>query len=140
MPKMSPGEYLTKILPELSYAPVAFTSAITGRNVYSTIDLAAELFKQSQYRVGTGRLNQALQEAVATVRPSARRRRKATKFFYATQVSTRPPTIVVFVNSPSLVTKSYERFLLNRFRESLPFDEIPIRLVFRGRRKRAPTP
>ena len=134
------GEYLTKILPELSYAPVAFTSAITGRNVYSTIDLAAELFKQSQYRVGTGRLNQALQEAVATVRPRARRRGKATKFFYATQVSTRPPTIVVFVNSPSLVTKSYERFLLNRFRESLPFDEIPIRLVFRARRKRAPTP
>jgi len=40
------------------------------------------------------------------------------------------------VNSPSLVTKDYERFLLNRFREQLPFSEIPIRLVFKARRER----
>jgi GTP-binding protein len=134
------GEYLSKLLPELSYAPVAFTSAVTGRNVYSTVDLAAELFKQSQLRVGTGQLNQALQEAVAGVKPPRKRGRKALKFFYATQVSTRPPTIVVFVNGTNLVTGSYERFLLNRLRESLPFDEIPIRLVFRARRGRVPMP
>jgi GTP-binding protein len=134
------GEYLSKLLPELNYAPVAFTSAVTGRNVYSTVDLAAELFKQSQLRVGTGQLNQALQEAVAGVKPPRKRGRKAPKFFYATQVSTRPPTIVVFVNGTNLVTGGYERFLLNRLRESLPFDEIPIRLVFRARRGRAPMP
>lgn len=130
------GEYLTKILPEVSYAPVAFTSAIAVRNTGSTLDLATELFKQSLTRVGTGRLNQALQTALAANMPSAKRGRRAPKFFYATQVSTRPPTIVVFVNSAALVTTNYERFLRNRFQETLPFGEIPIRLLFKSRRER----
>ncbi len=133
-------EYLTKVLPEVSYAPVAFTSAVTGRNTYSTIDLAASLFKQSCERVGTGRLNQALQQALAANTPGSKHGRKTPKFFYATQVSTRPPTIILFVNGPGLVTQNYERFLRNRFRETLPFSEIPIRLVFRSRRKRNSSP
>ncbi len=133
------GDYLTAILPQVSYAPVAFTSAVTGRNTYPTIDLATELFKQAQIRVGTGRLNQALQDALAASSPKTKRGRKSPKFFYATQVSTQPPTIVLFVNGTSLVTKDYERYLLRRFRESLPFGEIPIRLVFRARRVRSET-
>ncbi len=132
------GEYLTKILPEVRYAPVAFTSAVTGRNTYSTIDLATELFKQSQTRVGTGQLNQALREAVSAHQPRSKRGGKAPKLFYATQVSTQPPTIVLFVNVPGLVTTTYRRFLLNRFRETLPFGEIPIRLLLKGRRKGQP--
>ncbi len=129
------GTYLAKILPHVSYAPVAFTSASVGRNVQSTIDLATQLFKQSQVRVGTGQLNKALRDALAAHTPKTKRGRKSPKFYYATQVSTQPPTIVVFVNGPELVTRDYERFLLNRFRESLPFSEIPIRLLFRARRK-----
>ena len=128
------GEYLTKVIPEIDYAPVAFTSAWTGRNIDSTIDLAAELFKQSQMRVGTGQLNQVLQKALETNRPRTKRGHKPPKFFYATQVSIRPPTIAIFVNGPRLVTPDYERFLVNRLRESLPFAEIPIRLLFRARR------
>ena len=131
------GAYLGKVLPEVDYAPIAFTSAVTGRNIDSTIDLATELFKQSQMRVNTGQLNQILQDALASNAPRPKRGRRAPKMLYATQVSTRPPTIVVFVNRPSLVTPNYERFLLNRFRESLPFGEIPIRLFFRARREQA---
>jgi len=134
------GDYLTKLLPELDFAPVAFTSAATGRNIDSTLDLAAELFKQARTRVGTGRLNLALKQAMEANTPSSKRGRKAPKFYYATQVSTQPPTIIIFVNAPSLVTLNYQRFLLNRFRESLPFSEIPIQLAFRARRERTPTP
>ena len=101
----------------------------------STIDLATELFKQSRIRVGTGQLNQAFKNVLAIKTPPAKRGRKRAKFFYATQVSTQPPTIIVFVSGPSLVTQDYERFLLNRFREMLPFEEIPIRLVLRPRRR-----
>lgn len=128
------GDYLDKVLPEVDYAPVAFTSAINGRNLDATIDLATELFKQSRTRVGTGALNQALRQALAANTPRGKRGRKAPKLFYATQVSTQPPTIVIFVNSPELVATNYKRFLLNRFRETLPYDEIPIRLIFRARR------
>ena len=134
------GDYLSKVLPGVDFAPVAFTSAITGKNLDSTIDLAAELFKQSNMRVGTGQLNQVLHEAMQTNAPRPKRGRRVPKFFFATQVSVLPPTIVVFVNSPSLVTQTYQRFLLNRFRESLPFAEIPIRLIFRARRGSATAP
>jgi len=130
-------EYLAKCLPEIAFAPVSFTSAITGRNTFSTVDLAAALFKQSRLRVGTGRLNQALRNALAASSPRAKRGRKPPKFFYATQVSAQPPTIVIFVSAPESVRPDYERFLVNRFRETLPFGEIPIRLVLRARRERA---
>jgi len=132
------GEYLTKILPELDFAPVSFTSAVTGRNIDSTIDLAAALLKQAQTRIGTGPLNQALQDAVAAHAPPSKRGRPA-KFLYATQISAEPPTLVIFVNDPKRVIVDYERYLLNQFRERLPFEEVPIRLIFRGRRGRTPT-
>ena len=46
---------------------------------------------------------------------------------------TNPPTIVLVVNDPQLFTQNYERFLMNRFREELPYDEVPIRLIMRSR-------
>ena len=130
------GDYLDKVLTEIAFAPVVFTSALTGQNVDAAIDVANSLFKQSAVRVGTGQLNQALQAAVEEVPPHSRRGRKRAKFLYAAQVATRPPTIVLFVNDPSYVTTDYERYLLNRFRESLPYGEIPIRLWKRARRSR----
>lgn len=134
------GEYLTKLLPQLDFAPISFTSAETGRNIGSTIDLVASLYKQAQTRVGTGRLNAALENALSQNAPPTKRGKKRPKFYYATQIATKPPTIVVFVNSASCVTDGYRRFLMNRFRELLPFEEVPIRLIFRGRRASAPTP
>ncbi|MGB0714584.1 MAG: ribosome biogenesis GTPase Der [Phycisphaerae bacterium] len=128
------GEYLDKVLPELRYAPVAFTSANAGRNINSTIDLASQLFKQSRTRVSTGKLNQVITAAAAARQPKAKRGRTPPKMLYATQVATQPPTIVVFVNGAHLVTQNYQRFLMNQLRESLPFSEVPIRLVFRSRR------
>jgi GTP-binding protein len=132
------GDYLGKVFPSLDYAPVAFTSAKDGRNIDSAIDLAASLFKQSQTRVGTGVLNQALQDAVAAHPSPARKGGRAARFYYATQIAAQPPTILLFVNDPKRVELSYERYLLNRFRDSLPFGEVPIRLSYRARRERAP--
>ena len=60
---------------------------------------------------------------------------KLPKMFYATQVGIEPPTIVVFVNDPDLFGKDYDRFLQNRFREHLPFREVPLQIVFRRREK-----
>jgi GTP-binding protein len=129
------GDYLAKTMPNIAFAPVAFTSAISGRNIWSTLDLATELFKQANHRIGTGQLNQALNQAMEGHPPASKRGRKPMKFYYATQVAVNPPTIVVFVNAPQHVTGPFERFLLNRMRESLPINEIPIRLVFKARRE-----
>jgi hypothetical protein len=57
------------------------------------------------------------------------------RVYYATQPDVAPPTIVLFVNNPEMVSESYQRFMINRFRELLPYDEVPIKLVLRGRVK-----
>jgi len=53
------------------------------------------------------------------------------KFFYATQTGVMPPSFALFVNRPDLVHFTYERYLLNQFREKLALNEVPIRLKFR---------
>ncbi|MCH7813997.1 MAG: ribosome biogenesis GTPase Der [Planctomycetes bacterium] len=128
------GEYFNKTLPQLDYAPIVFVSAIDGHNVMAAVETAWSLYKQGQERVGTGRLNSVLAEVTALRGPTARRGRRSPKIYYGTQVSCSPPTVVMFVNNPALIDRNYERFLLNRLRECLPFGEIPIRLTFRARR------
>jgi GTP-binding protein len=130
------GDYLTKTLPELDYAPIVFTSAKDAHNTDAVIDTAWALFRQAQTRVGTGELNRVLEQALAGRGPSPKRGQRAPKVYYATQVGIQPPTIVCFVNHPSAIKQDYKRYLLNRMQESLPFEEVPIRLLFRPRRGR----
>lgn len=128
------GEYLLKTLPGLDYAPVAFTTATQSRNVQSVIDLASSLFKQARTRVTTGELNSAIEAATRENVPKAKHGVGNVKIYYGTQVATCPPTLVLFVNDPARVSDTYERFLLRRFRELLPFPEVPIRIMYRGHR------
>lgn len=128
------GDYLSKTLHGLDYAPIVFVSAKDNRNVSSAIDVASSLFKRYHMRVNTGRLNQVLQTVLSERGPSIKRGRGLFRIYYAAQVSTAPPTIVLFVNRPSRFTPEYERYLTNRMQAMLPFDEIPIRFVVRPRR------
>jgi GTP-binding protein len=124
--------YLREEMPGLSYAPIAFTTAKDGTQVGAVLDLARRLQKQAVERVGTGKLNRALEDAVNLRPPPSKNGRRA-RVYYATQVSIEPPTIVLFVNEPKLFEQSYQRFLLNRLRESLPYGEVPVRLYLRGK-------
>jgi GTP-binding protein len=130
-------EYLTKVLPELDYAPISVITARDGIGVPATIDLARALFKQAQTRVSTGTLNKVLAAAVQTRSGRPRRGHGSVRVYYGSQVAVNPPTIVLFVNDPSLIRDDYRRFLLNRLRESLPFAEIPIRFLFRSHHRGA---
>lgn len=126
------GEYLDEELKFVDYAPIAFTTAKDGRNVQQVLDLAQHLYKQANERVGTGKLNSAL-EAVLKERAPSAKVRATPKVFYATQVSVAPPTIVLFVNNPDYLDENYRRFVTNRFRELLPYAEVPIKVQVRGR-------
>lgn len=127
-------EYIDKVLPGLSYAPIAFTTAMDGKNVQSVLDLAAELYKQASLEIPTGRLNKAV-EIIGEEQISVPRKKGGQpRIYYATQVAVRPVTILMFVNRPELFEGSVERFIKNRVREMLPVDEVPIRLLFRPRR------
>jgi GTP-binding protein len=129
-------DYLTKLLPGLKYAPLAFTTATEGKNVQSVLDLAAEIFKQTMTWIPTTKLNKAFelikQEKVGVSRGGKKSR---PKIYYATQVAVNPITILMFVNKPELFEENYRRFIVNRLRYILPIDEVPIRLFARKHRK-----
>jgi len=127
------GEYLAKTIPQLAYAPLAFTTATGGRNIRPTIDLALSLFKQARTRVTTGQLNRAVEETLAAQQPMATKHGGQPKIYYATQVSVCPPSIVLFVNNPAMMREQYRRFVGKRIRELLPFEEVPVRLLWRKR-------
>jgi GTP-binding protein len=124
--------YLDLELAGLTYAPIAFVTAKDGRNIPAVIDLTRHMFKQANERVGTGRLNAAMQQ-VLNERPVSASRGRRARIYYATQVDVAPPTIVLFVNDPELIDVGYQRFIVNRFRELLPYSEVPIKLLVRPR-------
>jgi GTP-binding protein len=126
--------YIEKELTGLSMCPIVFTSAIEGRNIKAIIDVAHELHEQASVRMPTGQLNRTMKEIIEQRGPSSRLGTQA-KVYYATQVTTNPPTIVLQVNKPELFGDQYQRFLLNRLRELTPFEEVPIRLFFRARKR-----
>jgi GTP-binding protein len=129
-------EYLGAQMPGISYAPVSFLSAKTGLNVAGTFALARELRDQAERRVSTGELNRTLKRALEARTPSSKSHR--VRINYATQAEKTPPTFVLFVNDNKLVGKEFMRYLENRIREELMFQEVPIRFVLRDK-KTAPT-
>jgi len=129
------AEYFGKVIPELSFAPISLTSATTGLNVGATIRLAEQLFQQARRRVGTGELNRMVEEILRLRGPSHKTGTKPPKILYVSQIATAPPTIVCFVNDVRSFETNYQRFLINQFRQRLPYGEVPIRLIFRSRRE-----
>ncbi len=128
--------YLTKILPALKLAPLAFTTATEAKNIQSVLDLAAEIFKQTTTQIPTAKLNKAFEIIKAEyLGPSKRGKTGRPKIYYATQIAVNPITILMFVNRPQLFDENYTRFLRSRLRALLGIDEVPIRLLTRPHRK-----
>jgi GTP-binding protein len=131
------GEYLGKTLNFLDFAPIVFTTAKDAHNTDAVIDTAWSLFQQARTRVSTSELNRALEEALAGRGPSPKRGQRPPRVYYATQISVAPPTIVLFVNDPALIKEEYKRYLIHRMQEHLPYAEVPLRVMFRPRRREA---
>ncbi|MDM8541380.1 ribosome biogenesis GTPase Der [Desulfococcaceae bacterium HSG9] len=116
----------------LPFAPMLTISALTGRRVPRIFKVVDNVYLQYCSRITTGELNRILQRAIDQTTPSLHRGRRI-KFYYAAQVTTKPPTIVIFVNYPQAVHFSYKRYLINRIREEAKLDKTPIRIFFRQR-------
>jgi GTP-binding protein len=116
----------------LQFAPAVTLSALTGQRVSGIFPLVEDVFRQFTTRVGTGEINRMLEKATTTKEPSLFQGKRL-KFYYMTQVSTRPPSFVAFVNRPEGVHFSYERYLINRIRKEFRLDKTPIHLMFRER-------
>lgn len=116
------------------YAPMVFTSALTGQRVDQIIEVALHVYGERQKRISTGEINRMLREAVAQ-HPPPSRPSSWLKFYYATQSDVAPPRFVFFCNDPRNVHFSYERYLENTIRERWGFDGSPIVMHFRSRRR-----
>jgi GTP-binding protein len=116
----------------LSFAPAMTISALTGLRVGRIFILVDEVYRQYSMRFGTGQVNRILENAIAKNEPSLHKGKRL-KFYYATQVSTKPPTFLCFVNYPEAVHFSYQRYLINQIRQATGLSQTPIRLIFRQR-------
>lgn len=117
----------------LSYAPILFISAETGQRVNKLYEVINEVDKNNSLRVPTGLLNDMLSEAIAITQPPSDKGKRL-KVYYMTQVSIRPPTFVIFVNSKELMHFSYVRYIENHLRKQFNFKGTPIHMIIRERK------
>ena len=118
----------------LQYAPVLYTSALTGQRVERVTELVKYVAEQHSMRIKTSVLNELIRDAVS-VNPPPTKKGKQLKILFVTQVGIMPPTFIIFVNDPELMHFSYLRFIENRLRESFGFEGTPLRLVVRARKE-----
>ncbi|MDC3413062.1 ribosome biogenesis GTPase Der [Aquibacillus sp. 3ASR75-11] len=116
----------------LDYAPIVFLSALTRKRTHTLIPKVLEASENHAKRVQTNVLNDVIMDALA-MNPTPTIKGQRLKILYATQVSVKPPSFVVFVNDPELLHFSYERFLENRIREAFGFEGTPIKIFARKR-------
>jgi GTPase len=118
----------------LSYAPILFISALTGQRVPKILDLVDEVAVQAKKRIPTSQLNKLFGQWVEHHPPPLHKNRNV-KLNYITQVSSGPPTFIIYANFPEGIHFSYERYLINQMREAFGFEGVPIRLQFRKKSK-----
>ncbi len=114
----------------LSYAPILFISALTGQRVKRVLEIAGHVSEQTKKRISTSPLNRHFGKWVEKFPPPLYKNRSV-KMNYIAQVSTSPPTFVIYTNIPEGVHFSYERYLLNQMRDAFGFEGVPVRLLFR---------
>lgn len=121
-----------EVLAYMPYAELIFISAKTGLRLprlYETIDMVIE---NQTLRIQTGVLNEILTEAMALQQPPSDKGKRL-KIYYMTQVTVKPPTFVVFVNSKELMHFSYVRYLENRIRDAFGFRGTSLKFIIRER-------
>lgn len=114
----------------MTYAPVLFTSAMTGQRVDRLFELINYVYDQASMRITTGMLNNVLADAQARVQPPTDKGKRL-KIYYMTQTGIRPPNFVIFCNDASLFHFSYQRYLENQIRGVFGLEGTPIRMVIR---------
>ncbi len=123
-----------KGLSYMTYAPIAFVSALTGSRLNKIFELIQFVNNQHSMRISTGVLNDILNEAITKVQPPSDKGKRL-KVMYITQASTRPPTFVLFVNDKELTHFSYVRYIENQIRETFGLEGTPVKFIIRERGK-----
>lgn len=122
-----------RMMPFVAWAPHVFISGIRGTRISKLMTLVEEVRASHLLRINTGPLNRWLELSLSQHHPPIHKNRRL-RLYYATQVRTAPPTIVVSCNDPEAIHFSYRRYLINQFREKFDVQGTPIRVVFKGKK------
>ncbi|HEX2660206.1 MAG TPA: ribosome biogenesis GTPase Der [Polyangia bacterium] len=126
--------------PFLSWAPILWSSALTSAGVGEIPRAAVRAFEQTARRIPTGELNRFVETVVAEHPPPSGATGKHARLYFATQVSSKPPTFVFSTNHPDVIPPSYRRYLSNQLRAAYGFEGTPIRIVLRPHRTKGGPP
>lgn len=127
-------ERIRQVLSFMPYAEIVFISAKSGQRVNKLYDLIDVVMENNSMRVATGVLNEIITEAVAMQQPPTDKGKRL-RIYYATQVSVKPPTFVLFVNDKNLMHFSYTRYLENRIRDTFGFAGTALKFITRERKE-----
>ena len=129
-------EHLKERLHFIDWAETIFVSAKTGQRVEKMLERVVAANSAHKRRVTTSVINEVLEEAIAQHSPITSRQGRQGKIYYGTQVSSKPPSIALFVNDATRFNDNYRRYIERQFREQLDFTGTPIRLFWRSKKVR----
>lgn len=117
------------------WAPMVPISAKTGRGVSTLVETIDRVHGEFRRRVGTGELNRFFEQVLATHPPPTMGGR-APRLYFVTQAESAPPLFVIITNEPEHIHFSYRRYVVNQLRKAFGFDGVPIRIVYKKKRRR----
>ena len=134
-----PGDKLTKRIrddmPFLSWAPILFTSAKSGRGMQRIAQTVLAVREARRRRIPTNVLNRLMRDVLAFDRLPSNRKGRSLRIYYCSQADTEPPTFIFFVNEPDIVNTAFENHVRNELRRLQDFTGTPLRVFWRGKEK-----
>ena len=134
-----PGDKLTKRIrddmPFLSWAPILFTSAKSGRGLQRIAQTVLAVREARRRRIPTNVLNRLMRDVLAFDRLPSNRKGRSLRIYYCSQADTEPPTFIFFVNEPDIVNTAFENHVRNELRRLQDFTGTPLRVFWRGKER-----
>lgn len=127
-------EEIAQAVPFVGFAPLLTVSAKTGYGLKRLFPTVGSVYRQFNATFPTSALNRLLEDATDKHSPPIYKNKRL-KLYYTSQINTAPPTFVIMTNSYKGVHFSYRRYLVNRYREGLDLDRVPIRLIFKDKKE-----
>lgn len=123
-----------RAVPFVGFAPLLKVSALTGYGIKRLFPAIGSVYRQFGQSFPTSALNQLLQDAIQDHSPPIYKNKRL-KFYYTSQIGTHPPRFIIMTNSYKGVHFSYERYLVNRFRDGLGLDKVPLQIIFKDKKE-----
>lgn len=116
------------------WAPLIFTSSVTGQNVTKLFDLALDIDLRRKQSFKTTELNKVLQSCLRK-HPPAGLKNTFPKLRYMVQTDQSPPWFVIFGSNLTFLHWSYKRYLERSMRDNFDFKGTPIMFSFRDEKQ-----